>query len=221
MTWRTVLVLLVTVCSAACDRDAVGGPTVTATSEGVDASVVATSAASASATALPSSNPSAITSESVAVVVSPTPPTTAPPAINTCPTAELRLVRTSHDAGLGNRALDFDVVHDGVKPCVIEGYPQIALLDAKSVALKSPIYYGGGTYFTAVPAIPRVTLAAKGRAHFEIGYHGTAVTCPVSKTLRATIGSLTLSAPAEIQACDTDGIVVTPILTGVSPKGMP
>jgi hypothetical protein len=148
-------------------------------------------------------------------------PSTTGAATSTCPAIELRVVYASHDAGAGNRAMDFDVVHDGTKSCVLEGYPEVTLLDAALAPLKAPILRSEGTYFTAGTAVTPVTLLPKDRAHFELAYRGTAITCPRSKSIRVKIGSATFSVAAEIQACATDAMQVTPIRAGASPKGMP
>ncbi|MFG2230865.1 DUF4232 domain-containing protein [Streptomyces sp. NPDC048723] len=106
---------------------------------------------------------------------SPTPPNpnptpTAPaspaapePAPEPCPEGGVRLVEGSGDAVMGLRLEGYRLVNCGTDEYVLEGYPQVRLLDKQDQLLEVAIGHGSAPITSEVPAVDappeRVTLA--------------------------------------------------------------
>ncbi|MFI6145696.1 DUF4232 domain-containing protein [Streptomyces sp. NPDC051109] len=72
-----------------------------------------------------------------AVVASP--PATKAPA---CPEGGVRLLEGAGDAAMGLRVADIQLVNCGTQPYVLEGYPEIRLLDGKRAPVEVAVVHG-------------------------------------------------------------------------------
>lgn len=100
----------------------------------------------------------------------PTPTATAPasaaapePAPEPCPEGGVRLVEGSGDAVMGLRLESYRLINCGTDEYVLEGYPQVRLLDKQDQLLAVTIGHGSAPITSEVPAVDappeRVTLA--------------------------------------------------------------
>ncbi|MFB6826236.1 DUF4232 domain-containing protein [Streptomyces virginiae] len=95
---------------------------------------------------------------------SPSPAATAPePAPEPCPEGGVRLVEGSGDAVMGLRLEGYRLVNCGTDAYVLEGYPQVRLLDKQDQLLEVTVGHGSAPITSEVPAVDappeRVTLA--------------------------------------------------------------
>ncbi|MFD7084451.1 DUF4232 domain-containing protein [Streptomyces sp. NPDC059918] len=78
-------------------------------------------------------------------VASPPTAVTSPPAAGApaCPEGGVRLVEGAGDAAMGLRVADVRLVNCGTQPYVLEGYPEIRLLDRKRAPVEVAVQHGG------------------------------------------------------------------------------
>ncbi|MFE5763415.1 DUF4232 domain-containing protein [Streptomyces sp. NPDC056492] len=84
--------------------------------------------------------PSGIRSPVPAPTAVTSPPAAAAPA---CPEGGVRLVEGAGDAAMGLRVADVRLVNCGTRPYVLEGYPEIRLLDGKRAPVEVAVQHGG------------------------------------------------------------------------------
>ncbi|MFI1454263.1 DUF4232 domain-containing protein [Streptomyces roseus] len=70
----------------------------------------------------------------------PSPPEAAAPA---CPEGGVRLVEGAGDAAMGLRVADVRLVNCGTQPYVLDGYPEIRLLDGTRAPVEVAVLQGG------------------------------------------------------------------------------
>ncbi|MFE2876206.1 DUF4232 domain-containing protein [Streptomyces roseus] len=75
-----------------------------------------------------------------------------------CPPGGVRLVEGAGDAAMGLRVADVQLVNCGTEAYVLEGYPEIRLLDAKRAPVEAAVQHGGA----GIAAAPT---GAEGDAH--------------------------------------------------------
>ncbi|MEH1940573.1 MAG: DUF4232 domain-containing protein [Nostoc sp.] len=107
-----------------------------------------------------------------------------------CETSQLSVRRVSQDAGVGNVALTYAFTNNGSSPCTLNGYPGLALLDAKDRPLQGiKVIRSKDTYFSSNQPQQRVTLAPGKQASFQIAYNhirSTEEQCPTSSKIQIT-----------------------------------
>ncbi|MFI5665202.1 DUF4232 domain-containing protein [Streptomyces sp. NPDC051704] len=74
-----------------------------------------------------------------AATVAASPPSAAAPA---CPEGGVRLLEGPGDAAMGLRVADVRLVNCGTQPYVLEGYPEIRLLDGKRAPVEVTVVHG-------------------------------------------------------------------------------
>ncbi|MEV6578343.1 DUF4232 domain-containing protein [Streptomyces sp. NPDC051582] len=84
--------------------------------------------------------PSGIRSPVPAPTAVPSPPAAKAPA---CPEGGVRLVEGAGDAAMGLRVADVRLVNCGTQPYVLDGYPEIRLLDRKRAPVAVEVLHGG------------------------------------------------------------------------------
>lgn len=93
----------------------------------------------------------------------PASPAAPEPAPEPCPEGGVRLVEGSGDAVMGLRLEGYRLVNCGTDEYVLEGYPQVRLLDKQDQLLEVAIGHGSAPITSEVPAVDappeRVTLA--------------------------------------------------------------
>ncbi|MFJ3911958.1 uncharacterized protein DUF4232 [Streptomyces sp. 2132.2] len=75
-----------------------------------------------------------------APTVAASPPAPKAPA---CPAGGVRLAEGTGDAAMGLRVADIQLVNCGTEPYVLEGYPEIRLLDGKRAPVEVTVQHGG------------------------------------------------------------------------------
>ncbi|MEH1937221.1 MAG: DUF4232 domain-containing protein [Nostoc sp.] len=133
-----------------------------------------------------------------------------------CETSQLSVRRVSEDAGVGNVALTYAFTNNGSSPCTLNGYPGLALLDAKDQPLEGvKIIRSKDTYFSSQQPRQQVTLAPGKQASFQIAYNHISSpdkNCPMSSKIQITPPNayqhFTLT--EEIKPC-TGKVRVTPV----------
>jgi hypothetical protein len=107
-----------------------------------------------------------------------------------CLAAQLSVRRVSHDAGAGNRAINFAFTNTSLSPCTLKGYPRVVPLDRAGRTLRGVrVLNDEGTYFQPEQAAEAVTLEPGKTAWFQIAFNAiqsTAKRCPVSARIRIT-----------------------------------
>lgn len=106
-----------------------------------------------------------------------------------CRTAQLRATAATPGVAAGSVGQTVTLRSTAGAPCTLDGYPGLAMLDARGRPLPTTVRRGSST---SVPArqLTLVTLAPGGTASFDLGYHdqtgfGPAV-CPTSSELEVT-----------------------------------
>ena len=139
-------------------------------------------------------------------------PTPAPVAdkIPACLAPQLKLASGEGDAGAGNRVLNFSLQNLGREACRLDGYPMVALADARGRTIGSiRADQSPGSYFRQGEAPRPVTLPSQAKAYFEVAWNVIPneamgqTTCPQAATLKATVPGDTaaLSTPFDAQPC--------------------
>ncbi|WP_329385572.1 DUF4232 domain-containing protein [Streptomyces sp. NBC_01351] len=86
-----------------------------------------------------------------------------PPAAEACPEGGVRLVEGTGDAAMGLRVEGYELVNCGATDYVLEGYPEIRLLDKAHRPVEVAVGHGSAPITSQVPAVDaapqRVTLA--------------------------------------------------------------
>ncbi|MEH2001859.1 MAG: DUF4232 domain-containing protein [Nostoc sp.] len=107
-----------------------------------------------------------------------------------CETSQLSVRRVSEDAGVGNVALTYAFTNNGSSPCTLNGYPGLALLDAKDQPLEGvKVIRSQSTYFSSQQPRQQVTLAPGKQASFQIAYNHISSPekqCPMSSKIQIT-----------------------------------
>ncbi|MEH2414614.1 DUF4232 domain-containing protein [Nostoc sp.] len=107
-----------------------------------------------------------------------------------CETSQLSVRRVSEDAGVGNVALTYAFTNNASSPCTLNGYPGLALLDAKDQPLEGvKIIRSKDTYFSSQQPRQQVTLAPGKQASFQIAYNHISSPekqCPMSSKIQIT-----------------------------------
>ncbi|QEV47408.1 DUF4232 domain-containing protein [Streptomyces vinaceus] len=75
-----------------------------------------------------------------APTVAASPPAPKAPA---CPAGGVRLAEGAGDAAMGLRVADIQLVNCGTEPYVLEGYPEVRLLDGKRAPVEVAVQHGG------------------------------------------------------------------------------
>ncbi|MEH2295907.1 DUF4232 domain-containing protein [Nostoc sp.] len=133
-----------------------------------------------------------------------------------CETSQLSVRRVSQDAGVGNVALTYAFTNNASSPCTLNGYPGLALLDAKGQPLEGvKVIRSKDTYFSSQQPRQQVTLASGKQASFQIAYNHISSPekhCPMSSKIEITPPNayqhFTLT--EEIKPC-TGKVRVTPV----------
>ncbi|MDQ1154053.1 DUF4232 domain-containing protein [Brevundimonas sp. SORGH_AS_0993] len=137
-------------------------------------------------------------------------PASAADDIPACLAPQLKLAPGEGDAGAGNRVLNFSLQNQGRGACRLDGYPMVALADARGRTIGSiRVDQSPGSYFRQGEAPRPVTLPSQARAYFEVAWNVIPneamgqTACPQAHTLKATVPGDTaaLSAPFEAQPC--------------------
>ncbi|THA38277.1 DUF4232 domain-containing protein [Streptomyces sp. A1547] len=104
-----------------------------------------------------------------APTVTASPPTVmdSPPAAgaSACPEGGVRLLEGAGDAAMGLRVADIQLVNCGTQPYVLEGYPEIRLLDRKRAPVEVAVQHGGD----GIAAAPTGTEADPQRVELRPG----------------------------------------------------
>ena len=107
-----------------------------------------------------------------------------------CENSQLSVRRVSEDAGVGNVALTYAFTNNGSSPCTLNGYPGLALLDAKGQPLEGiKVIRSKDTYFSSQQTRQKVTLAPGTQASFQIAYNHISSPekhCPISSKIEIT-----------------------------------
>ncbi len=107
-----------------------------------------------------------------------------------CETSQLSVRRVSEDAGVGNVALTYAFTNNASSPCTLNGYPGLALLDAKGQPLEGvKVIRSQDTYFSSQQPRQQVTLAPGKQASFQIAYNHISSPdkqCPMSSKIQIT-----------------------------------
>ncbi|MEH1918379.1 DUF4232 domain-containing protein [Nostoc sp.] len=107
-----------------------------------------------------------------------------------CETSQLSVRRVSEDAGVGNVALTYAFTNNASSPCTLNGYPGLALLDAKDQTLQGiKVIRSQDTYFSSKQPRQQVTLAPGKQASFQIAYNHISSpdqNCPMSSKIQIT-----------------------------------
>lgn len=107
-----------------------------------------------------------------------------------CENSQLSVRRVSEDAGVGNVALTYAFTNNGSSPCTLNGYPGLALLDAKGQPLEGiKVIRSKDTYFSSQQTRQKVTLAPGKQASFQIAYNHISSPeehCPISSKIEIT-----------------------------------
>ncbi|MEH2172988.1 DUF4232 domain-containing protein [Nostoc sp.] len=107
-----------------------------------------------------------------------------------CETSQLSVRRVSEDAGVGNVALTYAFTNNTSSPCTLNGYPGLALLDAKDRPLQGiKVIRSKDTYFSSKQPRQQVTLAPGKQASFQIAYNHISSpdqNCPISSKIEIT-----------------------------------
>ncbi|MEH1781011.1 MAG: DUF4232 domain-containing protein [Nostoc sp.] len=133
-----------------------------------------------------------------------------------CETSQLSVRQVSKDAGVGNVGLTYAFTNNGSSPCTLNGYPGLALLDAKDQPLQGiKVIRSKGTYFSSKQPRQQVTLAPGKQASFQIAYNHVSSpqeNCPISSKIEITPPntSQNLTLTEEIKPC-TGKVRVTPV----------
>lgn len=133
-----------------------------------------------------------------------------------CETSQLSVRRVSQDAGVGNVALTYAFTNNASSPCTLNGYPGLALLDAKGQPLERvKVIRSKDTYFSSQQPRQQVTLSPGTQASFQIAYNHISSPeehCPMSSKIEITPPNayqhFTLT--EEIKPC-TGKVRVTPV----------
>ncbi|MHC5595340.1 MAG: DUF4232 domain-containing protein [Nostoc sp.] len=145
-----------------------------------------------------------------------TPEATIPTNPTRCETSQLSVRRVSQDAGVGNVALTYAFTNNGTSPCTLNGYPGLALLDAKDQPLQGiKVIRSKGTYFSSKQPRKEVTLAPGKQASFQIAYNHISSPekrCPISSKIEITPPNTSqhFTLTEEIKPC-TGKVRVTPV----------
>jgi hypothetical protein len=133
-----------------------------------------------------------------------------------CALRDLVVTRVGDDAGLGNRAVYFEVENRGASTCTLEGYPSIAFEIENGAAMAVNVQDANGSYFSPAAPIQPVALASQQRAHFEVTYFGPSASCPTSSCMRVAFAGIAgdTFVVVAIQACATDTLHVGPLRAG-------
>lgn len=131
------------------------------------------------------------------------PPATSAVAGSICRTADLRLAAGEADAGAGNRGQVLTLTNAGTSSCSLSGYPAVSLLDANGRPVSG--VRADQNPGTAAP----VTLAAGGRAYFDIAWNVVPneaqgqTTCPTAARVTVRLGTDTasLALPLSLTPC--------------------
>ncbi len=79
----------------------------------------------------------------------------------------MRLREGGGDAAMGLRVADIQLVNCGTQPYVLDGYPQLTVLDKKRAPVEAEVVHGSGGITTGVPnfdAPPQQVTLEPGRA---------------------------------------------------------
>jgi len=107
-----------------------------------------------------------------------------------CENSQLSVRRVSEDAGVGNVGLTYAFTNNASSPCTLNGYPGLALLDAKGQPLEGiKVIRSKDTYFSSQQPRQKVTLAPGKQASFQIAYNHISSPeehCPISSKIEIT-----------------------------------
>ncbi len=107
-----------------------------------------------------------------------------------CETSQLSVRRVSEDAGVGNVALTYAFTNNASSLCTLNGYPGLALLDAKDQPLQGiKVIRSKDTYLKSKQPRQQVTLAPGKQASFQIAYNHISSPqeqCPISSKIEIT-----------------------------------
>lgn len=96
-----------------------------------------------------------------------TPSATQPTAGERCPEGGVRLREGAGDAAMGLRIADIQLVNCGAQPYVLEGYPEVRMLDKEGAPVEVAIGPGSRGITSAVPSVddpPRKVVLEPGQA---------------------------------------------------------
>ncbi|MET9883646.1 DUF4232 domain-containing protein [Streptomyces sp. NPDC006430] len=75
------------------------------------------------------------------------------PAPETCPEGGVQLREGFGDAAMGLRVADIELVNCGTQPYVLDGYPEVRLLDKQRVPVEVAVVHGSDGITTSVPSV--------------------------------------------------------------------
>ncbi len=102
------------------------------------------------------------------VPVAPTSQTTAEAR---CPTAQLQFSYGNSDAGTGNRRIRISVKNRGRRTCFLNGYPGVALVDARGTTMQNA-KRSTQSFFGDYAPPHRVDIPAGGASSFDLSWAG-------------------------------------------------
>ncbi|MEH2196304.1 MAG: DUF4232 domain-containing protein [Nostoc sp.] len=107
-----------------------------------------------------------------------------------CETSQLSVRQVSKEGGVGNVALTYAFTNNASSPCTLNGYPGLALLDAKGQPLERvKVIRSKDTYFSSKQPRQQVTLDPGKQASFQIAYNHISSpeeNCPISSKIEIT-----------------------------------
>ncbi|MEV0991592.1 DUF4232 domain-containing protein [Streptomyces sp. NPDC049949] len=117
----------------------------------------------------PAPGPGVLRPPAPTVTVSPPTVTASPPAAgaSACPEGGVRLLEGPGDAAMGLRVADVQLVNCGTQPYVLEGYPEIRLLDRKRAPVEVTVVHGADGITSApsgVEGVPQKVELRPGQA---------------------------------------------------------
>lgn len=155
--------------------------------------------------------------------VSPSSTPTSAPATARCTSSELHVSVGTPGAGLGHEGAPIVFENSSSRPCTLQGYPGVGILDASgqqvSEAVRTPQGYLGGMQ-TGSTTPPLVTLAPGGFASaFVEGTDvpsGTEQSCPTYSSALVTPPTSTRSVKVALFVPGCSPVEVHPVLRGKS-----
>ena len=149
----------------------------------------------------------------------PTPtPTPAPPApvsdepvqpgADWCGPEATSLTVSGVEAALGHRAVTLVLVNRSSQPCVVDGYPDVALADPDGNALRVDVMHGS-SYLAADPGPAAITLAPGAALAATLSWDGTGRGVASARTLWAAPYAGAMRAQLAVAADVGDGTTLT------------
>lgn len=88
-----------------------------------------------------------------------------------CRSSDLRVDDRGGDAGAGNRVIRLALVNERAGACVLDGYPEVGLVDSAGHAVPVSVTHDERTYFDTGVGAARVTLGRGAAMEFSIAFN--------------------------------------------------